>query len=160
MNEKLVHIALDAAKGNRAASDYLLALVEVLHFWDDLIDKDKPVSDQTIHRMFMQMLVEMPRNPFFIAHQQNLLPVLIIAIQNWHVANAAERGLCPNIPLECAFIIRSAYVDMVTLVATICGGYDHGLAVGKQVRELAHLEGFEIYQLNLIAEKQSREAQE
>jgi hypothetical protein len=160
MNERLSQLALDAAKGNRAAADYVLSLVEVLHFWDDLIDKDCAVSDRTIHRMFMHMLVEMPRNPFFLAHQQNLTPVLIMAIQNWHVANAVERGECLDIPMECAFIIRSAYTDIITLVATICGGYEHGVEVGKAVRALAHEEGFDVYQENLAAEKLLRDARE
>jgi arginine/lysine/ornithine decarboxylase len=131
--------------------------MEALHLWDDLIDKDHVVSDRHVHRVFTNMLVEMPRNPFYQAHAQNLAPVLIMAIQNWHVANAVERNDKNDIPAEAAFVLRSAYVDMVTMVATICGGYDYGVGVAKRVRALAHREGFQQYLANLEAEKAARE---
>lgn len=158
MNE-FRELALTAAADNRAAADLLCSLVDALHLWDDLIDRDKPVEDERINTVFTNMLVELPRNPFYQAHASNLAPVLIAAIQNWHVANAVERGQV-EMPLEAAFVLRSSYVDLVTIVATICGGYEWGRQVAARVRALAHEEGFEKYVLNLEAERQARAARE
>jgi hypothetical protein len=155
--DDLNQLALKASCGNQAAADYLLSLIEALHLWDDFIDKDKPITDRRIHEVFTKMLVEMPRNPFYQAHAANLAPVLVIAIQNWHAANAVERLEFEGMPLEAAFVLRSTYVDLITMVATICGGYAHGREVALQVRALAHREGFQIYQTNLAAETAARE---
>jgi hypothetical protein len=153
----IYELALEAAVGNRAAATWLASMVEALHLWDDLIDKDRPILDETVDHVFRLMLVEMPRNPFFQAHCANLTPVLVMAIQNWHVANAVERGKEQEVTSEAAFILRSSYVDLVTMVATICGGDVHGVEIAKKVRALAHSEGFEQYLKNLRAERAARE---
>lgn len=155
--QNLYELALEAAIGNRAAASWLANMVEALHLWDDLIDKDRPVLDETVNHVFNLMLVEMPRNPFYQAHAANLTPVLVMAIQNWHVANAVERGKEHEVTSEAAFILRSSYVDLVTMVATICGGDKHGVEVAKKVRALAHREGFDQYLKNLRAERAARE---
>ena len=157
MNQRLHDLALEAAVGNRAAATWLCQVIEALHLWDDLVDRDKPVSDDHIDYVFRLMLVEMPRNPFFQAHCANLVPVLVMAIQNWHVANAVERGKPDGVPMICAYIIRSTYVDLVTMVATICGGDTHGIEVAKRVRALAHSEGYAKYQHNLAVETAARD---
>ena len=149
-------LALEASVGNHAAAAWLYQVVEALHLWDDLIDKDRELADDHIDHVFRLMLVEMPRNPFFQAHAANLVPVLVMAIQNWKVANSVERGQESDVSLECAFVIRSSYVDLVTMVATICGGDTHGVEVAKRVRALAHKEGFAKYVTNLQAECAAR----
>jgi hypothetical protein len=152
-------LALTASVDNKAAADFLCSLVDALHLWDDLIDKDKPVEDERVHKVFTNMLVELPRNPFYLAHSANLAPVLVCAIQNWHLANRIERGEADELPVEAAFVLRSSYVDLVTVVATICGGYPWGVEVARRVRALAHEEGFEGYKQNLEAERLARSAQ-
>lgn len=154
---ELRELALEASCGNPAAADFLLSLVRALHLWDDLIDRDTSVSDADINRVFTDILTELPRNPFFQSHCQTLTPVLLAAIQNWHIANAVERDIEHDVPYECAFVIRSSYVDLVTMVATICGGYEHGVAVGRRVRAFAHREGFKSYLQNLAQEKHARD---
>ena len=37
---------LHAFKGNQAAVDYVLAIARVADVWDNLIDKDVPVTDR------------------------------------------------------------------------------------------------------------------
>ncbi len=150
-------LALEAARENSAAAAFLVMIVEVLHFWDDLIDKDVHIEDSRINNMFTNMLVNLPTNPFFAAHTAQLAPVLLMAIQNWRVATDVERGYSGGVPLEAAFAIRSNYVDLVTMVATLCGGFDHGFEVAKKVRALAHSEGYEQYISNLAAESRARE---
>jgi hypothetical protein len=50
--------------GNTDALNLFHHLVELIHIWDDLIDKDKPVSDEQINKAFLIALVYMPSNPF------------------------------------------------------------------------------------------------
>lgn len=158
--DELKHLASEAACGNQAAADFLIGVCEAMHLWDDLIDKDKPVPDDTVHRVFTNLLAILPMNPFFRQYNVQLCTVMMVAIQNWHVANASERSSAGAIrlgeqvvPLDVAFVLRSSYVDWVTITATLCGGTEHGRRIAVRVRELAHREGFQNYLINLEREK-------
>lgn len=155
--EHLRQISRQATLGNEAAVDYLLMVVNALHLWDDLIDKDKQVSDEKVNEVFTNLLIDLPRNLFFAAHAGTLTAITLNAIQNWHVANEVERADISNIPLECAFVLRSSYTDLVSTVATLCGGRQHGLEIARAIRTLAHSEEFSGYIDNLAAEKIARE---
>jgi hypothetical protein len=160
--DELKQLANEASCGNRAAADFLIAVCEAMHLWDDLIDKDKKIPDQTIHNVFTNLLCILPMNPFFQQFTTQLCSVMLIAVQNWHVATAAERNDTPdqNVPLDVAFVLRSSYVDWVTMTATICGGVEHGRRIAIKVRTLAHREGFQNYLINLEHERILRAASE
>lgn len=156
MNDALRQYALEAAKGNTDAAQFLLDMVSVLHFWDDLVDRDKPVDDATIDDRFFTMLVALPRNPFYQAHFAALNTTLTTAIANWHAATRMERGT-DDYAKSIAFILRSSYVDLVTQVAFITGGPDWAAQISHRVHWFAHQETYEGYLKNLDAERQARE---
>jgi hypothetical protein len=145
-----------AACGNQSAVEFMLMVVMLAHFWDDLIDRDQDIPDNKINIAMRTALFDLPRNQFYQEFFNDLNPVLMVAMSNWQIATALER--MPMNPLqECAFIIRSSYVDTVVQVANICGGYDHGMNVGAQMRSLAHRETFAGYLNNLAVEQIKRE---
>lgn len=137
-----------ATKGNADAARFLELITSVLHFWDDLIDRDHALTDEQINRAMWLALVELPRNAFYLVNFAALNPMLVVAIQNWHVANALEATESRD-DKHIAFIIRSSYCDLVILTATLCGGQEHGQAVAQQVRKFWHDETFEGYLSNL-----------
>jgi hypothetical protein len=151
---------LELMRGNRQATDFIELIVEVLHFWDDLIDRDKVVSDADINDKMFKLLVTLPRNPFYLANFTTLNPVLVNAITNWHVANRMERAEQPDdYQLRIAYILRSSYVDLITQSALIVGGPDWAVNVGEQIRLYAHKETYEGYLDNLTNEFAARNAQ-
>ena len=155
MNE-LRDLSLEASCGNAAAADFLLIAVDAMHLWDDLIDKDKPVSDDKIHQVFTNLLTQLPINKFYQDYGVALSAVMLVSIQNWHVANAAERAQgadSPVVTLDIAFVLRSSYVDWITMVATLCGGTEHGRRIAAKIRMLAHREGYVTYLANLERER-------
>lgn len=147
----------EAACGDANAADFLFRVIEVAHLWDDMVDRDKPISDDDINRAFITALVTIPRNKFFQAYVGDLTAVMMVAIQNWLAATRVERGAIEALPLEAAFILRSSFVDLLTLVATINGGRKHGAEVAARVRAMAHREGMTGYLENLTAERTARE---
>jgi hypothetical protein len=157
--DDLEQLSLEAACGNQAAADFLMLVTEALHLWDDLIDRDKKVSDAQVNKVFTNLLCVLPLNPFFRNFSVQLCTVAMLAIQNWHVANKAERTDqnqavdAATVPLDVAFILRSSYIDLVTMTATFCGGTAHGQQIAGKVHNLAHREGFKNYLLNLEREK-------
>lgn len=157
--ERTAEAFLPLMLGNAAAAKFLADMVGVLHLWDDLIDRDKPVEAETINRWFFTMLVDLPRNEFYAANFQHLNSILVNAITNWHVANKMERE-GGEYELRIAYIIRSAYCDLVTQCAMLVGGLDYARQVGYMNRLSTHKEGWENYLLNLEAERAARNGKE
>ena len=143
--------------GDRDAARFLLTIVGVLHTWDDLIDLDHDVTPAEINAAFFAALVELPRNRFYAENFGILNPVLLSAINNWHVANLLE-STDSEADKRIAFISRSSYIDLITTVAFLIGGDEWVREVGPEIRRFAHSEGWEGYLANLKAEQAARSA--
>lgn len=146
-------LLIRAVKGDADALLLLRQYIAVLHFWDDLVDRDKPLADETINRAMMIATLELPANPFFRAHCDELMPIMQNAVRNWRVANAFERA---GEQLEAAHIMRSSFVDVVAQTAQIIGGVEWGTQIAREVRVLTHHEDFQTYLHNLAAEAAAR----
>lgn len=149
---------IELMRGNVAAADFLEMIVELLHFWDDLIDRDKVLADEQINDAMYALLITLPRNPFYVAHFPVLNPILANSITNWHVANKFERE-GGEYEQRIAYILRSSYVDLVTNAALIVGGPAWACKVGEEIRRYAHKETYDGYLVNLEQERNAREAQ-
>lgn len=126
---------LDAFVGDENAVGVLLLIADIAHTWDDLIDRDRPVSRADIHRAFTNAVIGLNLNPFFRAHCTTLLPVLMSGIHNWHAANELERDGRRE-SLEVAHVIRCAVGDVALLMAEICGGREHAMEHAAGLRML------------------------
>lgn len=155
MNE--AKIVEEAVMGDPDALEFLRAMARALHFWDDLIDKDVNLTDDAINSAMWDALVRIPRNPFYRQNVAEISPVLIQSIINWRIATKIERDPAPtHRDLGWAFVIRSTYVDLVTVSAAIVGGVEHAVACGPAIRRWAHGEGFAVYLDNLATEIRTR----
>jgi len=127
-------LMLYAFKGDQAAVDYVLMVVRVADVWDNLIDRDKPVSNEEINDAFWKMSVEIPRNAFYRAHIDDLLPVMATGILNWMAANSIERDRTERRAIEIAHVIRYSIADICLLAATLCGGLQWAEHVAAELR--------------------------
>ncbi len=139
-------------KGDRAAFALITELFEVLHFWDDLIDGDREVAAQEVNSRMWSALVGVQENPFWQRNFHALMPVLKVAIANWHAANEMERTADEQ-DKRIAFILRSTYVDLVTAAAYIVGGKEWAGQVALDARRDTSAEGWEAYLAALQNEK-------
>jgi len=144
------------AEYDREAGMFIDQILQTAALWDDLIDRDKPVADGSINKAFEIMLINLPRNKFYTAHFNELNPVLIVSIQNWHMANHIEREMRQEL-FGISFIIRSTYVDLITLTAFILGGHTLAQELGMAARLFVHDEGMHGYVQDLAQEKLNRE---
>lgn len=148
----------ECLKGNQAAMHFVQRLFDVFHFWDDLIDRDKAISDEEINRHFYAALVELPLNRFYRAHLDTLLPLVVVAIHNWRVATDLERGSpASEHDLQVAFVLRSSYVDILVMCCNVIGGPEWAQMWAPRIRSIAHGEGFQQFKDALIAEHDIRE---
>jgi hypothetical protein len=154
-------LVTEAVGGDQHALVFLRSMASVMHTWDDLIDKDREVSDGEINAAFWLALVELPANPFYAAHADMLRPIVVQSILNWRAATQMEReATCEQYnDLKIAFIIRSTYIDLVVMSACVLGGPDWAAKVAPDLRRWAHSEGFKGYLDALAAEKGAREGE-
>lgn len=142
-------------RGNASAVEFFLTIRDVLHFWDDLIDRDQPITPDDIHRSLFAALVTLPSNAFYRQHQASLMPVLINAIGNWRAANVFE-SRDDRRELELAFVIRSDYANLLVQAAYLIGGVDWMVEVTPLIRSMWTSEGMAEYLKNLEAERTAR----
>ncbi len=133
-----------AFKGNTAATDYVLAISKAADVFDNLIDKDTPVSDSDVINSLWLLAVEIPRNPFFQAFANDLLPVTATGIMNWMTANKLEQR-AEHIAIEIAHVIRYSIADVVILAALLCGGREWAAEVGPELRLRSQRSDFNEY---------------
>lgn len=145
------------ARHNEDAATFLREVLDVTPVWDHLIDRDVDVSDQEIDTAFMNSLVFLPRNSFYANNFNLLNPIIINAINNWKIANALEQDVgMPDNDAAIAFIIRSSYVDLITMTAMIVKGSEFAVDIGLEARRFVHREGLDGYLEHLEEEKSRR----
>jgi hypothetical protein len=152
---------LYAFKGNQAAVDYVLMVARVADVWDNLIDKDVPVSNESINDAFWLLAVEIPRNAFYRAYLDEFLPVMTTGILNWMTATAIEReSHAPSEnhkdtrALEIAHVIRYSIADVGLLAACLCGGQKWAAQVGPELRMRSQRSDFKEYINSLWAKRE------
>ena len=77
-------------KNNEMAVNYIVDFLATWHIWDDLIDKDKPITDASINQAFINAFIKLPRNPFYQANFGILNPLMESAFVHWFAANELE----------------------------------------------------------------------
>jgi len=128
----------------------------MLDVWDDLVDRDKPVSDDMISTAFKTALFALPMNPFYRRHFDVLMPIMVTAQRNWEVATTLERLGRPEDTLT-AFILRSSYVDVLVACVELAHGPHAAKEAAFLLRSAAHSEGYANYMAAVKNERQIRE---
>lgn len=155
--DRHVPLLLEFLRGDKAATSFVVRVFRALHVWDDLIDKDKKVTDDEIHAVFWDLLITLPADPFYQAHLHLLSSTLVNAVINWNIANKMEREGNDK-DKSIAFILRGAYIDVLSAAAFIVGGIDWVNHIGPEIRRWAHEETFDEYLTNLAKECEARDA--
>lgn len=134
--------------GDVAAVSFILAFFDMCEVFDDLIDKDKPVTDEDIVRTLFHALVDIPMNPFFASYRNQLVPVIITGINAWLDANRLEKG--SENDKVFAYVLRDWYAELVSFVIYLTKGRHYLRAVSMDVRTFfTHHETLEQYREGL-----------
>ena len=121
-------------KGNLAAVEMCMQLTFIAHVWDDLIDKDKVLTDHEISTAFRILLVDLPYNPFYTDHIVDLRPLIMNVILQWWDANVLERG--SDHDRHMAYMLRASFLQIFNYCAYLIGGPDWAGEVGPDMRRL------------------------
>lgn len=127
---------LEMMRGDADAVRLINELAFCSHVYDDLIDRDKPVDPQSIHRMMTMAFVSIPDNPFYRRHQAKLLPVLATGLLNWRAANEME-AVGDSEELHISHATRYSLADVALLAMVLAGGFEHAAKNARRLRLMA-----------------------
>ena len=130
--------------GNHDALNMYRAFVDLAHLWDDLIDKDKPVSADEINRAFLTCLVYLPANPFYRHIQDQILPMWLVVISSFETANKFEADKDEH-GIEIAHSLRYAAGNIVAYAIHVCIGAEEAKKVLPDMWKSVFYERFDEY---------------
>ena len=130
--------------GNKYGLEIYNFFVELAHTWDDLVDKDKEVSEAEINRAFYIALVGLPANPLYAQIQNQVLPLWITVINAYAVANSYERAKDDH-GLEVGHSLRYAAGNIISYIVFICNGAEKAAQIMPEVWKNIVSERFDDY---------------
>jgi hypothetical protein len=155
--EELRQFLSDVLMGDASAIEFFIVGRSICHLWDDLVDRDAPVSERDLDIVMFHALVTLPSNAFYRKHFDTLRPLLVNAILNWHAANEFERAEDGDIrKLQLAFVVRSDYANLLIHAAYLIGGPVWARKVTPRIRLEWTDESFADYLAALTNERAAR----
>lgn len=133
-----------ALKGNRPAIDYCNLVFRSSHIYDDLIDKDKPVSDEQIHTMMWNLLYELPSNSFFMENAAQLVILHGQYLGDYSDSVILEREHRDH-GLNLSYFLRDSVSTLLIQVALIIGGKEWMNRVSIPIRQFIFNETLDSY---------------
>jgi purine-cytosine permease-like protein len=130
--------------GNQDALNMYRLFMNLLHTWDDLVDKDKEVTETGINSAFLIALVCLPANPFYKSIQDKILPMWITVVSAYETANKFERDKDEH-GVEIAHNLRYAAGHIVAYAVQVCVGIDKAREILPEVWKNIVFERYEEY---------------
>lgn len=130
--------------GNQDALLVYQWFAHMLHTWDDLIDKDKEVTERQINDMMLMALVYLPSNKFYASIQQQILPMWMNVVTSYEAANQYEQNKDEH-GIELSHTLRYAVGQIVAYMITVCSGRDKSAIYIPEMWKAVACERFDEY---------------
>jgi hypothetical protein len=124
----------EAVMNDPYAYDFLCRITEALRVYDNLIDKDKPVTETEIDQVFPDLMFDLSKNKFFRAYRDVLEAQIFVSWNAWKDANEFQKSDNPA-KIQCAWFIRNYCNELVPLCAWLIGGRNHARKISIKLRE-------------------------
>jgi len=138
------HGKLEWFGGNQDALNMYRAFVDLAHIWDDLIDRDVPVSQDKINQAFLTCLVYLPANPFYRSIQDHILPMWLVVVSAYETANTFEQQKDAH-GIEIAHGLRYAAGNIMAYAVHVCVGPEKAKEVLPEMWKSIFYERFDDY---------------
>ena len=130
--------------GNQDAVSLFDMLIDLAHTWDDLVDKDKDVTEAKINNAFMICLVYLPLNPFYQLIQRDVMPLWITVVSAYQTANSYEKTKDEH-GVEIAHGLRYAAGNIIAYAVHVCVGPEKAAEYMPDVWKALVIERFDDY---------------
>lgn len=135
-----------ALKGDAEARTLIAHIYRLAHLIDDIVDRDKPLTEKDAYEAFWIALVQIPSNGFYRRYSKELIPLAASALLNWVAANDIESRKDASIDeLQISHVIRYSVADTFTLIAAIIGGPQWGFEIAAEMRLRCQRDPFKNY---------------
>ena len=104
-----------------AARDFIGLIFDVFEVWDDLVDRDKPVSNELISDAFHKAIVYLPINPFYMQNFGALYPHVVATITAWETANKLHKADDKE-SLAHAYTLRKLMINLIVECVRLLDG--------------------------------------
>ena len=135
--------------GNQDALNLYRMFRDLAHTWDDLVDKDKPVTEAEINNAFLICLVYMPANPFYQRIQAAVLPMWITVVSAYQTANSFERNKDEH-GVEISHTLRYAAGNIVAYAVHVCVGQEKAAEIMPEVWKSIVFERYDTYKAEVL----------
>jgi len=132
--------------GNQDALNMYRMFIDLSHTWDDLVDKDKDVSEDAINYAFAIALVYLPANPFYQKIQSQILPMWLTVISSYQTANKFEKEKDEH-GLEIAHTLRYAAGSIIAYAIHVCVGPEEAKKYLPEMWKSVVVERFDNYRM-------------
>jgi len=119
-------------KGDKNAISFAFMLWNLCQFWDDLVDKDKDLSEDDINRHMLMALYELPKNPVYMSMPEMPYHIYNVFLR-WRDSTAMEKSL-ENGDKEKCYMLRAGVYDLFVLIAAHLYGDEWAKEIGVYVR--------------------------
>jgi hypothetical protein len=130
--------------GNEDAANIYHMFEKLSHVWDDIVDKDKDVSEDAINEAFLICLVYLPANPFYQKIQMAVLPMWITVVSAYHTANKFEKDKDAH-GIEISHGLRYAAGNIIAYAIHVCVGAEKAKEFIPEMWKNVVYERFEEY---------------
>ena len=107
--------------GNVDALNMYRMFIDLSHTWDDMVDKDKELTESQTNNAFLICLVYLPSNPFYRKIQRDIMPMWISVVSAFQTANKFEKAKDEH-GLEIAHNLRYAAGHIIAYAVHVCVG--------------------------------------
>lgn len=114
----------EIADGNADAYRFMWTFWNFSHVYDDLVDRDKPVTVEQAAKAAAELIQELTVNPFYVQNALYLLPHLVGVFNRWADGEEWERSEEPVKQLA-SHVVKCGDIDLYLTVAYLVGGWDH-----------------------------------
>lgn len=122
-NPKAKEYFLHIANGDADVFRFLWAFWNFEHCYDDLIDRDKQVTQEQAVKCLVDFVTMISFNPFYQQYKHTLHPLIIQACTRWLDGDEWARSDDPE-KRTMARVVRCGDVDIMMQVAYLTGGWE------------------------------------
>jgi len=117
---------------NQDALNMYRMFVDLAHVWDDLVDKDKELTEDQVNNAFLIALCYLPANPFYQQIQYAILPMWLTVVSAYQTANKFEKDKDER-GLEIGHMLRYAAGNIVAYAVHVCVGPEKAKEIMPEV---------------------------
>lgn len=130
--------------GNVDAFNMYRMFIDLAHTWDDMVDKDKELTEEQTNNAFLICLVYLPSNPFYQKIQRDIMPMWISVVSAFQTANKFEKVKDEH-GLEIAHNLRYAAGHIIAYAVHVCVGPEKAKEVVPELWKDIVFERFDDY---------------